>query len=248
MASYPLFTSGRHLEGKMCWRKQASLSSPKFLVLGENYQDHALLYAPYIADPQINIMNPFWRGDPATTSISYPLRHFWTTWRPEAVFTFQPRTPLRPPTLSLGSSRSTTLDIVCDFSYYVYNPADVAALRWAYEKGRELNRRLPSFRGVFFPGHPSATPKIVISAENDEAIDAFLRQVVVTTWHSVRTWAMKPFDIGGVVDSNGVKKLKVVDLFIAPSNVNSNTYSAGLHKVARILPFLFLYSWIPSSK
>ncbi|KAJ7770659.1 GMC oxidoreductase-domain-containing protein [Mycena metata] len=132
---------------------------------------------------------------------------------------------------------------------FLSSPADVAALRWAYKKGREINRRLPSFRGVFFAGHPQFpegsaalveetapvsldAPKIVYSAEDDKAIDLYIRQVVVTAWHSCGTCAMKPLDKGGVVDSKlsvyGVKKLKVVDLSIMPSNVNSNTYSAAV--------------------
>ncbi|KAJ7698865.1 GMC oxidoreductase-domain-containing protein [Mycena metata] len=142
--------------------------------------------------------------------------------------------PLAPPDLEPG---------------LLSNPADIAALRWAYKKGRELTRRLPSFRGVFPPGHPQFpegsaaavdetasvpldAPNIVFSAEDDKAIDAYLRQVVATTGHTVGTCAMKAFDKGGVVDSKlnvyGVKKLKVADLSVAPSNVHSNTYSAAI--------------------
>ncbi|KAJ7653459.1 GMC oxidoreductase-domain-containing protein [Mycena rosella] len=132
---------------------------------------------------------------------------------------------------------------------YLSNPADVSALRWAYKKGRELTRRMPAFRGAFAPAHPQFAadspaaltetrpvpvdaPNIVYSAEDDKAIDANIRQMVQTTWHSLGTCAMKPLPQGGVVDSklnvHGVQNLKVADLSIPPSNVNSNTYSTAV--------------------
>lgn len=71
--------------------------------------------------------------------------------------------------------------------------ADIAALRWAYKKGRELIRRLPLFRGAFPPVAPEfaedspaafkdtgavevSAPDIVYSAEDDKAIDEFHRK------------------------------------------------------------------------
>ncbi|KAJ7210036.1 GMC oxidoreductase-domain-containing protein [Mycena pura] len=137
-------------------------------------------------------------------------------------------------------------DFQCAF---LSNDCDLAALRWGYKKGRELIRRLPSFRGALVPGHPQFAPdspaaltetgpvpldapKVVYSAEDDKAIDDYVRQWVATTWHSLGTCAMKPRDRGGVVDSKlnvyGIGKLKVADLSIPPSNVNSNTYSAAV--------------------
>ncbi|KAJ7712256.1 GMC oxidoreductase-domain-containing protein [Mycena metata] len=131
---------------------------------------------------------------------------------------------------------------------FLSSPVDVTAMRWAYKKGRELNRRLPSYRGACFLGHPKFppgdiaameethtvpidAPKIVYSAEDDQAIDAYLRQVIQTAWHSLGTCAMKPLE-QGVVDSKlnvyGVKNFKVADLSIPPSNVNSNTCSAAI--------------------
>ncbi|KAJ7484679.1 GMC oxidoreductase-domain-containing protein [Mycena latifolia] len=132
---------------------------------------------------------------------------------------------------------------------FLSNPVDVLILRWAYKKGREIARRLPAFRGALVPVHPEFAqdspaaltetgpvpldaPNIVYSAEDDKAIDAFLRQFAGTTWHSLGTCAMKPLEQGGVVDSKlnvyGVKNLKVADLSIPPSNVNSNTYSTAI--------------------
>ncbi|KAJ7075522.1 alcohol oxidase-like protein [Mycena belliarum] len=132
---------------------------------------------------------------------------------------------------------------------YLSNPADVVALRWGYKKGRELLRRMSAFRGPLGPANPQFSPespaaiietvpapldapKIVYSAEDDKAIDAHVRQIVETTWHSLGTCAMKPREQGGVVDSKlnvyGIRNLKVADLSIPPSNVNCNTYSAAI--------------------
>ncbi|KAJ6543116.1 alcohol oxidase-like protein [Mycena capillaripes] len=132
---------------------------------------------------------------------------------------------------------------------FLTSSADVAMLRWGYKKGREIFRRLPSFRGVFAPAHPQFSQNspaalvetepvsleasnIVYSAEDDQAIDTYLRQMLATTWHSLGTCAMKPLEQGGVVDSKlnvyGVKNLKVADLSIPPSNVTSNTYSTAV--------------------
>ncbi|KAF4563892.1 hypothetical protein EYR36_003136 [Pleurotus pulmonarius] len=132
---------------------------------------------------------------------------------------------------------------------FLNHPADTAALRWGYKKSREFMRRLPLFRGAFPPVAPAfaedssaalkdtttveiSAPDIVYSAEDDKAIDDFHRKFIATTWHSLGTCAMKPRQDGGVVDSRlnvyGVKNLKVADISIPPSNVNSNTYSTAL--------------------
>ncbi|KIK56895.1 hypothetical protein GYMLUDRAFT_173601 [Collybiopsis luxurians FD-317 M1] len=131
------------------------------------------------------------------------------------------------------------------------NYADIAILRWAYKHGRELARRMKSYRGELASGHPkfiegtpaSVVPRapgpvstsasdIVYTAEDDKAIDDFLRTIVSTTWHSLGTCAMKPRTEGGVVDSRlnvyGVHNLKVADLSICPSNVGANTYNTAL--------------------
>ncbi|KAJ7620940.1 hypothetical protein FB45DRAFT_927948 [Roridomyces roridus] len=134
-------------------------------------------------------------------------------------------------------------------SGFLSSPGEVAALRWGYKKGREIARRLPSFRGSFEPAHPKypqgsaaretetqpvplGAPKMEYSKEDDAAIDEFLRGAVQTAWHSLGTCAMKPRDQGGVVDNKlnvyGVKNLKVADLSIAPGNVNCNTYSCAI--------------------
>ncbi|KAJ6605452.1 GMC oxidoreductase-domain-containing protein [Mycena vulgaris] len=134
-------------------------------------------------------------------------------------------------------------------SGFLSDAGAVAALRWGYKKGRELIRRLPAFRGTLTPAHPQffldspaaltetdpvpmEAPRVIYSAEDDTAIDANLRQFVGTSWHSLGTCAMKALNQGGVVDGKlnvyGIKNLKVADLSIPPSNVNSNTYSTAL--------------------
>ncbi|KAJ6588684.1 GMC oxidoreductase-domain-containing protein [Mycena capillaripes] len=134
-------------------------------------------------------------------------------------------------------------------SGFLSNPGDIAALRWGYKKGRELLRRMPAFRGALTAAHPQFpegspaaltetgpilldAPKIVYSAEDNKAIDENLRQFVGTSWHSLGTCAMKPLEKGGVVDPRlnvyGIKRLKVADLSIPPSNVNANTYSTAV--------------------
>jgi alcohol oxidase len=75
----------------------------------------------------------------------------------------------------------------------ISSPADLGLLRWAYKKGREIARRMASFRGEFKPTHPrfpegskaeaAATrgpvdvlsPDIAYSPEDNEAIDTFHR-------------------------------------------------------------------------
>ncbi|PBK85827.1 alcohol oxidase [Armillaria gallica] len=134
---------------------------------------------------------------------------------------------------------------------FLSHPADVAALRWGYKKGLELIRRLGVYRGPLAPAHPqfaAGSPaaaalaengpvaldasKITYSKEDDEAIEANIRNFVATTWHSLGTCPMKPREQGGVVDKDlnvyGTTGLKIADLSIPPANVNCNTYSATL--------------------
>ena len=73
--------------------------------------------------------------------------------------------------------------------------ADIAPLIWAYKHSRELSRRMPAFRGEFAIGHPSfppgsaaaaiengvptplGAPNILYSAEDDQAIEEWVRNV-----------------------------------------------------------------------
>ncbi|CCM05911.1 uncharacterized protein FIBRA_08149 [Fibroporia radiculosa] len=155
---------------------------------------------------------------------------------------------------SVGHIHATSADDMTappDFDpNFLVQPGDIALLRWGYKHGRELARRMPSYRGEFAPSHPTfscdspaacqsqrhpinvSDPNIDYTTEDDRAIDEYIRKVVATTWHSLGTCAMIPRDKGGVVDSNldvyGVEGLKVADLSIAPANVSANTYSTAL--------------------
>lgn len=131
---------------------------------------------------------------------------------------------------------------------------------WMYKKQREIVRRMDNFAGEVAAGHPEfpsgskaaaiidtktcsgPVQDIEYSHEDDQAIDKFLRERISTTWHSMGTCKMAPFDEGGVVDPNlnvyGVNGLKVADLSIPPSNVGSNTCSVAMavgEKAAEII-------------
>ncbi|KIK56903.1 hypothetical protein GYMLUDRAFT_46795 [Collybiopsis luxurians FD-317 M1] len=134
---------------------------------------------------------------------------------------------------------------------YFENYADVAIIRWAYKHARELARRMKSYRGEHALGHPKypegsaasvvphasgpvsiSAPEIVYTAEDNKAIDDFLRATIATAWHSLGTCAMRPRAEGGVVDPRlnvyGVQNLKIADLSICPENVGANTYNTAL--------------------
>ncbi|KAG0694896.1 GMC oxidoreductase-domain-containing protein [Suillus ampliporus] len=133
---------------------------------------------------------------------------------------------------------------------YLDDPSDIVPLNFGYKKMREIYRRLPSYRGEVTSGHPTFpegsaavcgeaagpvdlnAPDIIYTAEDDKAIDTYLRERVHTTWHSLGTCAMKPRADQGVVDARlnvyGVTNLKVADMSIVPQNVGTNTYSTAL--------------------
>ncbi|TFK69860.1 alcohol oxidase [Pluteus cervinus] len=133
---------------------------------------------------------------------------------------------------------------------YLNETADIEALRWVYKKSREVARRMKYYRGepaIVHPQFPtdsgaqaqpadgpvaSSAPDIVYSKADDDAIDAYHRQTIGTTYHSMGTCAMKPREQGGVVDSRlnvyGIQSLKVADLSIGPANVGANTYNTAI--------------------
>ncbi|SGZ28439.1 BQ5605_C027g10337 [Microbotryum silenes-dioicae] len=134
---------------------------------------------------------------------------------------------------------------------FLRDPADLPVHVWAYKRLREIIRRMPSYRGEFAPTSP-AFPEgearclskeeaaklvgkklddIAYTAEDDKAIEDWVRNNIGSTWHSMSTCSMKPRDQDGVVDARlnvyGTKGLKVCDLSIAPSNLGTNTYSVS---------------------
>ncbi|KZV84962.1 alcohol oxidase [Exidia glandulosa HHB12029] len=147
--------------------------------------------------------------------------------------------------------RSGDADIHPRFdSGFFSNLADMGPLIWQYKLCREVARRMPSYRGEMPALHPAFKPgsnvacstkhlpvamdaaSILYDAEDDAAIEQWVRQNVNSMWHSMGTCAMKPHSAGGVVDPRlnvyGIHGLKIADLSICPSNVSANTASTAL--------------------
>lgn len=120
---------------------------------------------------------------------------------------------------------------------------------WAYKKQREIMRRTKMYRGELSLGHPAFLPNspaacieteaalsgvkdIAYSADDDKAIEKWIRENLNTTWHSIGTAKMAPKEDFGVVDGSlnvyGTKGLKIADLSIPPENVGANTNNTAL--------------------
>lgn len=129
------------------------------------------------------------------------------------------------------------------------NDIDLKKQIWAYKKTREIMRRTKMYRGELALGHPqfpagskaacvetdeplTDVTNLEYSAEDDAAIEKWLRENIGTTWHSLGTCKMAPREEMGVVKPNldvyGVEKLKLVDLSIPPANVGANTNNTAL--------------------
>ncbi|KAI6083006.1 GMC oxidoreductase [Hypoxylon rubiginosum] len=141
-----------------------------------------------------------------------------------------------------------------DMSFFTdENDIDLKKQIWAYKKGREIMRLTKMYRGelsAYHPQFPEGSKAACIeewdgtrdassemsnpeySAEDDKAIEQFLRENIQTTWHSLGTAKMAPREEMGVVDKvlnvHGVKGLKVVDISIAPENVAANTNNTAM--------------------
>lgn len=150
-----------------------------------------------------------------------------------------------------GPEVSDALDFSTGF-FNDENDIDLKKLIWSYKKGREIMRRTSMYRGEYQPCHPrfpegskaalieewnqpvEGAPVVDLeySAEDDAAIEQYIRERVETSWHSLGTAKMAPQDKMGVVDKNlnvyGVKGLKVVDMSIAPENVGANTANTAM--------------------
>lgn len=110
-------------------------------------------------------------------------------------------------------------------------------------------RRTKMYRGEVALGHPkfpagspaacveldaelSDVKDIEYSAEDDKAIEQWLRENIGTTWHSLGTAKMAPRDKMGVVapnlDVHGVQGLKLADLSVPPENLGANVNNTAL--------------------
>ncbi|KAK6065625.1 GMC oxidoreductase [Seiridium cupressi] len=129
------------------------------------------------------------------------------------------------------------------------NDLDLKKQMWSYKKSREILRRMKTFRGELALGHPrfpegskaaciepdaplENVQNIEYTAEDDAAIEQWLRENVNTTWHSLGTCKMAPREKMGVVDANlsvyGVEGLKIADMSVPPENVGANTNNTAL--------------------
>lgn len=127
---------------------------------------------------------------------------------------------------------------------FFLDPVDITKHVWAYKKQREIVRRMATYRGELAVGHPpfpvgsdaacitidkppTNVQNLTYTAEDDAIIRQWLIQNVGSTWHSLGTCKMAPFEQGGVVNTNlsvyGVEGLKIADLSIPPGNVAANT-------------------------
>ncbi|QRW20974.1 GMC oxidoreductase [Rhizoctonia solani] len=129
--------------------------------------------------------------------------------------------------ISRGHVYITSTDPYADPDFetgFLDKQADVDVQIWAYKQARCVK--------LDGPPDVNNVKDIVYTPEDNKAIEAYLRQFVETTWHSVGTVLMKPREQGGCVDARlnvyGTQNLKVADLSIIPGNVGANTNSTAL--------------------
>lgn len=157
---------------------------------------------------------------------------------------------------SRGSIHITSAeDVLTGYEFdtgFLNHPSDLKKQLWAYKFSREIQRRLPYYRGELPLGHPAfpahskaalvdfskleseyaVDGDIEYSAEDDALIEDWIRGNLNTTWHSLGTAKMAPREQGGVVDKDlnvyGTSGLKVADLSMVPENVGANTNNTAL--------------------
>lgn len=130
---------------------------------------------------------------------------------------------------------------------FLSHPADLKKQVWAYKKQREIYRRTNAYAGELALGHPKFRegskaalcdshpvkggynsieerrnlPPIEYDAEDDAAIEDWIRSNLNTTWHSLGTCKMAPREKGGVVDKSlnvyGTQGLKLVGQYTSIS-------------------------------
>ena len=135
------------------------------------------------------------------------------------------------------------------------HPADLPVHVWAYKKMRSILRRLDVFEGEIPAGNPKfgqdskagmvtegaplVGPDPEYSAEDDRAIEEWVRDNIGTCWHSMATCPMRRREHGGVVDTRlnvyGVKRLKVAGEF-TPLPPSSQTPYAPNSSFAQTFP------------
>lgn len=145
-----------------------------------------------------------------------------------------------------GPSLDDPIDFDCGF-LNDDGDVDLEMQVWAYKKSRDAMRRTSMYKGELKEGHPAfsddspaacktgsdpTNEPVKYSAEDNKAIEQWVRANVNTTWHSIGTAKMAPRDQGGVVDKDlnvhGVASLKLADLSILPMNVGANTNNTAM--------------------
>ncbi|KAH9055340.1 GMC oxidoreductase-domain-containing protein, partial [Lactarius vividus] len=233
--------------------------------VGENYQDHNVLFLEFFAADEAQTMDAIfrneegaldkasidagikWRPKPSEVAELGPeFQKYWDLYFANApdkpvlwvgigsAFMGNPALVPRRKYFTLGTF---TEHPVARGHVHITHADDVSAPADFVPGYLESSRRMPHFRGeppalhpAFAPGGPAAgpvsfdAPRLVYSEEDERALEAFVRAIVATTWHSLGTCAMKPREQGGVVDAKlnvyGVRGLKVADL--------ANTYGTAL--------------------
>ncbi|KAG1894459.1 GMC oxidoreductase-domain-containing protein [Suillus fuscotomentosus] len=148
--------------------------------VGENYQDHNLVFVPYLAADEAVTMDALWRGDKSLAEWNSSGKSLIAQngldskikWRPDDEEHVQPLSkPLvLPPrrymctgyyTLYPVSAGSVHIDVTddgkeaMDFTTgFLDDPSDIVPLNFGYKKTRELLRRMASYRGEVAAGHP----------------------------------------------------------------------------------------------
>ncbi|KAI1127963.1 alcohol oxidase-like protein [Nemania abortiva] len=137
-----------------------------------------------------------------------------------------------------------------DPAFFDEGGVDIKKCIWGYKTQREIARRMNVYRGELAMFHPKfatgskaacvelqgpPTPNIEnieYTAEDDSAIEEWLRNKIATTWHSAGTCRMLPLHENGVVDANlgvhNVTGLKVADVSVIPCNVGAHTNNIAM--------------------
>lgn len=129
-------------------------------------------------------------------------------------------------------------DPVIDPQYFSHF-ADLVSLREGIRLVRRIGQSLPL--SEVLTGEVSPGPDVI----TDEAIEAFLLDVVETEFHPGNTLAMLPIDQGGVVDAKlkvyGLGNVRVVDASVFPISFAAHASpflpSAVSHLLTRLLSF-----------